>query len=66
MPERRTDRGQPPKGRKPSPARPGGQVSPHDENLVNEASKESFPASDPPSFTSVTHTGNPKKPPQKS
>ena len=32
----------------------------HDQALIDEAAEESFPASDPPSFTPTSHPGAPR------
>ncbi|MGE5545897.1 MAG: hypothetical protein ACM33T_03295 [Solirubrobacterales bacterium] len=36
------------------------QSTPEDEDAVETSSEDSFPASDPPSYTPVSHTGKPK------
>lgn len=49
------------------PRAPGRKVDEHlsspEDTCVDQASEDSFPASDPPSYTPVTHSGKPKKGP---
>lgn len=35
------------------------QSNPEEEDSVDVASEDSFPASDPPSYTAISHTGTP-------
>lgn len=47
--------------RHPPPAEDKEYLSGREEDEVDQASEDSFPASDPPSHTPITHSGTPKK-----
>ena len=50
------------KRQKPTPAESRGTDRPmSDDELIDEASEDSFPASDPPSFMAVNRPGRPQR-----